>query len=33
MQDKFPIIIYGEDGTHITDLLQKELENTKNLNF
>lgn len=21
MQDKFPIIIYGEDGTHITNLL------------
>lgn len=21
MQDKFPIIVYGEDGTHITDLL------------
>lgn len=21
MQDKFPIIIYGEDGTHIRDLL------------
>lgn len=21
MQDKFPIIAYGEDGTHITDLL------------
>lgn len=21
MQDKFPIIVYGEDGTHITNLL------------
>ena len=21
MQDKFPIIVYGEDGTHIRDLL------------
>lgn len=21
MQDKFPIIVYGEDGTHITELL------------
>lgn len=21
MQDKFPVIVYGEDGTHIRDLL------------
>lgn len=21
MQDKYPIIVYGEDGTHIRDLL------------
>ena len=26
MQDKFPIIVYGEDGTHITNLLHNFLD-------
>lgn len=26
MQDKFPIIVYGEDGTHITNLIHNFLD-------